>query len=56
MFVKTSSIFAPPRESDMGSQKWLTAVSKNQCEILRQKEGVFLRSDKSETNPKFIFN
>jgi len=34
-------------ESDMGSQKWLTAVSKCQCEIFRNKNGVFLRDHSS---------
>jgi len=35
------------RESDMGSHKWLTAVSKTQCEIIRNREGVFLKDHSS---------
>ena len=31
------------KESDMGSQRWMTAVSKCQCEIIRENKGVFLR-------------
>ena len=31
------------KESDMGSQRWLTDVSKFQCEITRGDKGVFLR-------------
>jgi len=34
------------RQSDMGSEKWWTAISKCQCEIIKDKGGVFLR-DKS---------
>ena len=34
------------RESDMGGSKWLNAVSKCQCEIVKNSSGVFLR-DKS---------
>ena len=34
------------KESDMGSQRWMTAVSKCQCEIIREK-GVFLRDRSS---------
>jgi len=31
------------RESDMGSNKWLTAVSKVQCEVIKLPTGVFLK-------------
>ena len=34
------------KESDMGNYRWLTAVSKCQCEVLRNKDGIFLK-DKS---------
>jgi len=34
------------KESDMGSMRWLTAVSKCQCEIIKNKLGIFLK-DKS---------
>ena len=34
------------RESDMGGSKWLNAVSKCQCKIVKNSSGVFLR-DKS---------
>ena len=42
--TKTSEYFI--RESDMGGSKWLNAVSKCQCEIVRNSTEVFLR-DKS---------
>jgi len=35
------------RESDMGSSRWLTAVSKCQCEIIRNDKGVFLKDRSS---------
>lgn len=35
------------RESDMGNTRWLTAVSKVQCEIMKMKEGVFLKDRSS---------
>jgi len=35
------------KESDMGSSKWLTAVSKCQCEIFRDSKGVFIRDHSS---------
>jgi len=35
------------RESDMGSSRWLTAVSKCQCEIIRIDKGVFLKDRSS---------
>eukprot|EP00092_Neocalanus_flemingeri_P094274 GFUD01119867.1.p1 GENE.GFUD01119867.1~~GFUD01119867.1.p1 ORF type:complete len:515 (-),score=128.52 GFUD01119867.1:119-1663(-) len=35
------------RESDMGTHRWLTAVSKCQCEIVRNKQGVFLKDRSS---------
>ena len=35
------------RESDMGSNRWLTAVSKVQCEIIKNKTGVFLKDRSS---------
>ena len=31
----------------MGSEKWWTAISKCQCEIVREKAGVFLRFNSS---------
>ena len=31
------------RERDMGTHRWLTAVSKYQCEIIRNTQGVFLK-------------
>ena len=31
------------KEKDMGDKYWLLAVSKNQCEILRDKKGVFVK-------------
>ena len=34
------------RESDMGGIKWLTTVSKVQCEIIKNDKGIFLK-DKS---------
>jgi len=35
------------RESDMGTHRWLTAVSKCQCEILKTPQGVFLKDRSS---------
>ena len=35
------------RESDMGGSKWLNAVSKCQCEIVKNSSGVFLRDKNS---------
>ncbi|XP_023327885.1 serine/threonine-protein kinase Chk2 [Eurytemora carolleeae] len=35
------------RESDMGSAKWLTAVSKVQCEIIKSGTEVFVRDHSS---------
>ena len=35
------------RESDMGSSRWLTAVSKCQCEIIKNDKGVFLKDRSS---------
>lgn len=35
------------RESDMGSYKWLSAVSKTQCEITKCTQGVFLKDRSS---------
>ena len=35
------------RESDMGNRKWLNAVSKCQCEIVRKSTEVFLRDKNS---------
>lgn len=35
------------RESDMGSNRWLTAVSKCQCEIIKNDKGVFLKDRSS---------
>ena len=37
-------ILTSSRQSDMGSEKWWTAISKCQCEIIKDKGGVFLRS------------
>ena len=34
------------KESDMGDLKWLTTVSKVQCEIIKNSNGIFLK-DKS---------
>jgi len=34
-------------ETDMGSAKWMVAVSKCQCEIFRKSDGVFLRDHSS---------
>ena len=38
------NILTSSRQSDMGSEKWWTAISKCQCEIIKDKGGVFLRS------------
>ena len=35
------------RESDKGDSKWLNAVSKSQCEIFMNSNGVFLRDKNS---------
>jgi len=35
------------RESDMGTHRWLTAVSKCQCEIIKNTQGVFLKDRSS---------
>lgn len=45
-FGRASSCDYVIRESDMGDLKWCHAVSKVQCEIIRKKEGVFVK-DKS---------
>merc|ERR1719391_512600 len=37
-FGRASSCDYVIREKDMGDMKWLTAVSKNQCEIFRDKK------------------
>jgi len=42
-FGRASSCDYVIREKDMGDIKWLTAVSKNQCEIFRDKKGVFVK-------------
>ena len=35
------------RESDMGSVKWLTAISKIQCEIVKNSKGTFIKDHSS---------
>ena len=43
------------RESDMGSSRWLTAVSKCQCEIIKNDKGVFLK-DRSSNGENLTMN
>jgi len=42
-FGRASSCDYVIREEDMGDKKWVTAVSKIQCEIFRDKKGVFVK-------------
>jgi len=46
-FGRASSCDYVIRETDMGDKKWLTAVSKIQCEIIKTDEGVFVKDRSS---------
>jgi len=46
-FGRASSCDYVIRETDMGDKKWLTAVSKIQCEILKTDKGVFVKDRSS---------
>ena len=46
-FGRASSCDYVIRETDMGDKKWLTAVSKIQCEIIKTDKGVFVKDRSS---------
>ena len=46
-FGRASSCDYVIRETDMGDKKWLTAVSKIQCDIIKTDKGVFVKDRSS---------